>query len=273
MTVGALCPHQDYVYFNYPTREEMQIVSDFRDKSSETLVSLMEDQSLCEVIRGHKVFTGEKSGEEMLEEPAYLSALLIYMKNQGLKVSPSLQRLLGVKDLPVMSEKWMEILLQKLLYDAKDDFFCEGSYRDTLISELKRKRLIEKRKVIFATSTAIEKMLLSSKGMIESILAITEQEYQTMGQDLRMLILTDYIRKEYEKNLGALEEEVHQLGVLPFFEMIRRHFEVPFNATSKEPTCLRLGVLCGSIVIIPAEAKHSFIHGINESLLFGKTHV
>lgn len=256
---GSLCPHQDYVYFNYPTKEEMKIVSDFKTKSSKMLDSLMEDKVLNEAIRNHKVFTGEKSGEEMLEEPAYLSALLIYSESKNIPISSKYQRLLGVEKLPVMSVKWMEILLQKLLYDAKDDFFCEESYRETLTNELKRQGLIEKRKVILTTSTAIEKMLISSEGKIDSIISIAEHEYQSMKQDLRMLILTDYIRKESEKNLGDVTEIAHKMGVLPFFEMIRRHFNKNLKERSKDYVCPRLGVLCGSIVIIPATSKEMLI--------------
>ena len=47
-------------------------------------------------------------------------------------------------------------------------------------------------------------------------------EYETSGQNLRLLVLTDYIRKEYEKAIGNTEYDVNSLGVLPFFEMLRR---------------------------------------------------
>ena len=43
-----------------------------------------------------------------------------------------------------------------------------------------------------------------------------------LKQNLRLLILTDYIRKEYEKAIGNETMDVHNLGVLPFFELLRR---------------------------------------------------
>lgn len=46
-----------------------------------------------------------------------------------------------------------------------------------------------------------------------------------MGSSLRLLILTDYIRKEYEKAIGNPEATIASLGVLPFFEMLRRENE------------------------------------------------
>ena len=75
-------------------------------------------------------------------------------------------------------------------------------------------------------------------------------EYAATGKALRLLVLTDYIRKEHEKNIGDPQKDVTALGVLPFFEMLRRENE----AQKKD---IRLGVLCGTIVIIPAEAKEA----------------
>lgn len=39
-----------------------------------------------------------------------------------------------------------------------------------------------------------------------------------MGSSLRLLILTDYIRKEYEKAIGNPEATIASLGVLPFLK-------------------------------------------------------
>ena len=62
-----------------------------------------------------------------------------------------------------------------------------------------------------------------------------------------MLILTDYIRKEYRAVLGNPVKSLHAIGVLPIFELLRRR-----------GTGWRLGVLCGSLIIIPETAKEAF---------------
>ena len=62
-----------------------------------------------------------------------------------------------------------------------------------------------------------------------SIRDIVFHEYETSGQNLRLLVLTDYIRKEYEKAIGNTEYDVNSLGVLPFFEMLRRENEKKTN--------------------------------------------
>ena len=107
-------------------------------------------------------------------------------------------------------------------------------------------------------SAAVDKMLTNSLGKCNSIRDIVFHEYETSGQNLRLLVLTDYIRKEYEKAIGNTEYDVNSLGVLPFFEMLRRENE-------KKNKQIRFGVLCGTIVIIPAEAKEALEQEIGTS--------
>lgn len=97
-------------------------------------------------------------------------------------------------------------------------------------------------------------MLICSQGKAESIVSITEHEYLELGSKLRMLILTDYIRKECEKSLGTQEEVESKLGVLPFFEKLRRFYE-----EKKDIVGPQLGVLCGTVVMIPAAAKEKMM--------------
>ena len=99
-----------------------------------------------------------------------------------------------------------------------------------LIDQLKSQGLIEKKKVILTKSAAVEKLLTNSLGKANSIRDIVFSEYDSMGSSLRLLILTDYIRKEYEKAIGNPEATIASLGVLPFFEMLRRENEKQHKA-------------------------------------------
>ena len=101
-------------------------------------------------------------------------------------------------------------------------------------------------------------MLTNSLGKCNSIRDIVFHDYEASGPDLRLLVLTDYIRKEYEKAIGNTEYDVNSLGVLPFFEMLRRDNE-------KKNEQIRFGVLCGTIVIIPAEAREALEQAIGMS--------
>lgn len=247
---GSLCPHQDYVYFNYPTKAEEQEVHKFTERSQAMMQTLMRDDQLLSYIRMHRGLSGQSSDDLLLDDPAYLSSILIYLQSRNVPFPSRLQRLLGAKHLPNMSTEWMECLLQGFLYDDADSYMCDKTYREMLIDQLKAQGLIEKRKVVMTKSAAIEKLLTNSLGKCNSIRDIVFHEYQTTGDALRLLVLTDYIRKEYEKSLGNEACDVNALGVLPFFEMLRRE-------NAKKGGHVRFGVLCGTIVIIPAEAREA----------------
>lgn len=241
---GSLCPHQDYVYFNYPTKQEEQEINHFKVKSHEMMNLLMNDAQFQTVVQSHRYLYENIDLDLLLEKPAYLSSLLIYLDTKHLSYPSYYQEILGYDHLETMSEKWMEILLQELLYDDTDSFMISKSYYEELMKELKSRGLIENRKVTLQVNQAIEKMLVKSVGKCESIQTIVFHEYQCMKDQLKLLILTDYIKKDYQKAIGNDNKDVHNLGVLPFFEMLRRENE-------KRQEHLKIGVLCGTMVIIP----------------------
>ncbi|MDE7062341.1 MAG: hypothetical protein K2O73_03745, partial [Lachnospiraceae bacterium] len=192
----------------------------------------------------------------MSDSPAYLTALLIYLRAHNVTVPVRMQRYGAGRQ--QMDESAMEQLLQGFLYEDADSYAGQEVYREQLEASLKAAGLIQKRKVALLANEAIEKLLISSKGKCNSIRDIVGHEYGQMGANLRMLILTDYIRKEYEKNIGS-GEDVTALGVLPFFEQLRRETSLPAMQG------LRLGVLCGTVVIIPAEAKEALLAAVGEN--------
>lgn len=255
---GSLCPHQDYIYFNYPTEDEERQAEQFRARSAAMMMHLLEDTQFASAIQTHGCLTGKAEEDKLLDNPSALAALLIFLQEKKLPFPVKLKRLLGAERLPAMNASWMEKLLQSFLYEDTDMYACDKEYREQLMTELKADGLIEKRKVCLTASDAVEKLLLRSKGKCSSIRDIVAEEYANLGKELRQLVLTDYIRKEYEKSLGVPETEINALGVLPFFEMLRR------EAASKN-SGLRLGVLCGTIVVIPAEAKEALIQAAGGS--------
>ncbi len=250
---GSLCPHQDFVYFNYPTQEEKAEVNAFKERSKALMDRLMADEEFASVVASHKGLIGMISDDELLDKPNYLASILIFLQAKGRPFPDRLRRLLGAKRMPDMTLDWLEELLQGLLYEDTDGYSFDEAYIKALICELKAEGLIEKKRVSLVTSPSVEKMLTTSKGKCESIKKIVSHEYGSLGKDLRLLVLTDYIRKEYEKAVGT-EEDISALGVIPFFEQLRRSIG--------SRTDLRLGVLCGTIVVIPAEAKEALMEAV-----------
>lgn len=253
---GSLCPHQDYVYFNYPTKEEQDEVAKFETRVTEMIQKLLKDQTFCSILASHPSLRGDMTkDDELLEDPAYLSSILIFASSCGIPVPSRLVNLLGVKRLPALEPKWVEKLLQGMLYTDTQNYCITEEQAEHYKNTLKVRGLLEKNKVMMVADESINKMLSRSKGKCESIQKIVSHEYGSLGKNLRLLILADYIKKEYEKCLGDFNSDVTALGVLPFFELLRRQHETLHSG-------LRLGVLCGTIVIIPSEAKEALLQEI-----------
>ena len=252
---GSLCPHQDYIYFNFPTEQEEESVLKYRARVDETIFRLLADDEFLSAVSRHVVFTGDKSVEEMLEDPGRLSAILIYLKSRHADIPEHLLRMLGVHALPEMTAGWMERLLQDLLFESPDEYACSEEYRKGLERELRKDGLIFRNRVALTSSPSVEKALTNSKGKIRSLTEIARYEYGSLGQGLRMVVLTDYIRREYEKLLGTFGTDVTALGVIPFFEELRRTFEKELP-TFEQP---KLAILTGTLVVIPADAKEDMI--------------
>ncbi|WP_044600435.1 DEAD/DEAH box helicase family protein, partial [Candidatus Stoquefichus massiliensis] len=254
---GSLCPHQDFVYFNYPTSQEEKEIKEFQKKGENFLEKIMNDSDFQIVIQSHICLHGEINLDTLLEKPEYLSSLLIYLEAKQLSYPFEFQKILGYKKLEKMSIKWLQILLQGLLYDDTDSFQISEDYHKELIKELKSLGFIEKNKVMIVVNQALEKMLVKSVGKCESIKDIVFHEYGCLKNQLRLLILTDYIRSEYEKSIGDESRDVHNLGVLPFFELLRRE-------NQKRHMNIQFGVLCGTMVIIPSDVKEQLLSIIDE---------
>lgn len=260
----SLCPHQDYVYFNMPTEEEAEAVLEFRENAMLVAKQIFLDDEFAQKIASHVgIRNPSLYADQLLEHPKYLSSLLVFLNAKLLPFSKELLYMMGTKEkIPAMSLKWLEIMLQGFLYDDIESFDVTEEYRENLTHLLKSHNLIYRKKVCFTANEEIDQLITRSKGKIRSIVTIVEEEYHNLGSDLRLLILTDYIKKEYLSCLGNPNKSVHDLGVVPIFENIRRAYEIQNSVRDSEvenhrPTDrdLRMAMLSGTVVLIPESAK------------------
>jgi hypothetical protein len=240
---GSLCPHQDYVYFNYPTKEEIAVINDYQVSVNTCVKILCEYQSFINAVKTHPGLQNPQMyADTFLEKPEYLVSILIFLNYQKIEYPSYFNELLDTKKryLPLLSNHWLEILLQGFLYeDTKSYTILEEDY-DFILQTLKKHGCIQKKKVTLVTNDKISKMLLSSKGKLLSIKEIVKEEYQSLNTELRLLILCDYIKKETVSLVGSTTP-INEIGAIPIFEMIRR----------EEIKGIKLGVLSGGIVLLP----------------------
>ena len=247
---GSLCPHQDYVYFSFPTKEEEKQLDQFSTQKRAFLKNLSSDSMFCEAVRTSHALDGTISEDELLNEPKYLSATLIFLRHTGIEFPKQFQQLLGATRLPMFDLAWFEILLQGMLFDVPHWYDLSEEDLKELKSELKSLGLIDRKQVQLCRNKKIDQLLNQSLGKLNAVRDIFKAEYETLGGNLRQLILTDFIRKDFEVHLGNSEVQYSQLGVLPYFEVLRREL-------MEHQLDVPVAVLTGSIVIISTGVKSS----------------
>ena len=245
---GTLCPHQDYVYFAFPTREEQKHLDQFEKQKHDCLNRLSADENFSSTIQSSLALTGQITDDDLLTNPKYLSAILIFLRSKGLPFSQYFQELLGAKALPAFSLGWFETLLNGIIFQVPNWFtFTEEAF-DQIKSDLKANGLIERNQVKLIRNKKQDVLLNQSLGKLKATRDIFKAEYQALGNNLRQLVLTDFIRKDFQSHLGDDKAEFTQLGVLSYFESIRREM-------LEQSWSVPMAVLTGSLVIIPTTAK------------------
>lgn len=243
-----LCPHQDYVFFSLPTPEELKKVRQFSNDVSAFVESLKNDKVFLSIIASHSwLKEPETYIENILGQPQLYSAFIIFLNACEIEIRRDVLKVLGVRrrDIPPLDANWLEVFLSAVLFTTIEDFEAHEPKLNEIRAELKRIGAIERRKVVVNNTKALQQILAGSLGKLNSIYQITKNESDHLGQDLRMVILTDYIRKDQMPKNDEDTRPIEKIGVVPIFERLRR----------KNIQGIRLGILTGSLIIIPVEAK------------------
>jgi superfamily II DNA or RNA helicase len=248
---GDLCPHQDYVYFTHPTNKENQYIIDFRQNIENLFRQIKNDETIVQAIQQHPVWQNPMAHLDWIyTNIPYYSACLIFLKANGKEIPKTHIEIIGDKnfEVPKLDYEWIEILLDFYLYKEKEQFKLYQEHQKILENQLKRFGAIEKRQINFSHNKKITGYLTSSISKLNGIKEIVDAEYRNLGGKLRLVILSDFIRKEFYTNTAVNNLEINKIGVLPIFEKLRRE-----NKENK-----KIAVLTGSMVIIPATAYPAF---------------
>ena len=246
-----LCPHQDYIYFNYPTKEEQNIIEQYRMKAAAVAAEIMESGLIVKAVE-HALNGADPAAESealdrILQHAGKLSRVMVLYKKCGGRISRAWTKMLAPGGmLPPDGVDTRETALE---YLAEDKELFSEEISDEIETRLKHAGIIEQGRVSLRTNKKINTMLLSSQGKLNSIAEIVREEGTQLKQDLRMLILTDYIRKEMLSLIGS-EVPLSSMGTVPVFEMIRRN-----SGDVIEREGLHPGLLSGPLVLIDAQCK------------------
>lgn len=254
-----LCPHQDYIYLSKPSHDEAEKIAEYRQRIQSLYEEILGDAILLNAIEQHPIFQDPNANLEWiyLNITCY-SATLIFLHAIGREISPEHKEIIGDKDLsiPALDYEWMEILLDFYLFKDPANFKKHIEHQEKLINKLIRSSAMERQTIKLQHSSRISKSLSSSISKLDSIEEIVNFEFAQLQHKLRMVVLTDYIHKEFLVSTTSNNLKLNKIGVIPIFEKLRR----------KNSGHIKIGVLSGSLIIIPKSALAAFTNSAGKYL-------
>ncbi|WP_289060103.1 DEAD/DEAH box helicase family protein [uncultured Zobellia sp.] len=261
---GDLCPHQDFIYFSKPSEAQIRYIVEYRENIIQFLSDLKADIGFQNLLLEHPFYKNtEATLEEIYGKPSFLSAMLIFLNSAGVQIDKEKLLFLGFEDkavdFPELTYEWIEILLQELLVAQREAL---GAYEEPLKAiekQLGRIGVYEKKRVNFVGDEQLYRSLASSPSKLNSIHAILEKEYENLGEQLKAVVLTDFIRKEFLDYTGEATGVLNKLGVVSIFQFLR------IKSKHKE----HLAILTGSLVVLHKTVVEDFEKVLGEGA-FGK---
>ncbi|WP_223833418.1 DEAD/DEAH box helicase [Pedobacter riviphilus] len=229
---GDLCPHQDYVHFTFPTAAENENIIKFRADIELLFHEIKHDETLIKAIEDHPIWVHPTEHLEWIyTNLSCYSACLIFLHANGREIHQLHIKVVGDQklEIPPLDYNWLETLLDFYLFQEKERFKAFDEHRKQLESKLRRCGAMEKRQINFSNNKRITSFLTSSISKLSGISSIVDFEFKHLGHHLRMVILSDYIRKEFYINSTENQLELTKMGVIPIFEKLRRE-----NTTNKK---------------------------------------
>lgn len=244
---GDLCPHQDHVVLSEPTEDARKLIVERRHAIFQLQRDLWADAELLDGLEQHPWLQEPQAHiEAILDAPETLSAVLVLLNGAGRRLPRAPLKLLGVsaRRIPQPSFFWLERFLDDVT-DLRAPIFQIGrAQASALRDQLHRHGVIESGRVRLGQTRTTFQLMASSLAKLDSIVEIARVEDRALGEDLRMVILSDHIRAQ---DLPATPDAAFRpakAGVIPIFEHLRRSGIAPDA----------LGVLTGTLVIVPRGA-------------------
>ena len=123
----TLCPHQDYVIFNYPTQEELQMISERRAKAAAQAETELKSGIFAQAVQESGIlFKWANFEEHIYERPEQFASLLMAAAVSGVKLNSQAQRLVADYTDQRLSSDDLERAMQ-LIIDRPDIFGRERS--------------------------------------------------------------------------------------------------------------------------------------------------
>ena len=229
-----LCPHQDLIYFCDLDKDESETVFEYEKNREIFFKELDKDSDFAFIIETSAFLDNFDENFDLIYEDTNFSVSLIsYLLNKDSMNEKAylFAEFLGfdVKQIPKFDYNQAEILFNGIL-GKFEKYFGKTTQLKQKLKDLKL--LSAHKKADFTGQNKLKNIFSRSKNKLKAIEKITEYEYGILKDNLREVILLDYIGKG--DSLG--------LNVFSVFEQLK----------SKS---INIGILTGSLIVIPKNAK------------------
>ncbi len=251
VAAGNLCAHQDFVHLSTPSEAEWREIRGYRDAVAEVRSTLLASSRFARAILGNPRFANhdaEPHRDAVLANPELFSAMIVFLCAAGHECTAQ-REFLGVLDEPVpeLDARWLELLLTDFLYRSPELYDADDGFRNEVKRMLQHAHAIEKRRVQLSGSQTLLRRLRASESKLDSVLSVFRHEWDSLESDLRLVVLTDHVRREALR-VGDVPVRQRRLGAVPIFEMLRS------DPSHDASLCL----LTGGLIILPRAQLDAF---------------
>lgn len=194
------------------------------------------------IILSHPWLHGGDIEKEVISDPEIAIAILSFFKAKALSGHHSLFALLDLTpaDIPDLGRHWWQKLIEALLFSATwQHEGAQSAFVEQLKKQLRAAELLRRNELSLERSRIVERTLSLSLAKVAACSAIHRLEYKHRGQQLRQVILADYIRDE--ELTSAVKTGEESLGAWPIFKAV----------TAASPIQNEIALLTGRLSIIP----------------------
>lgn len=249
----VLCPHDDYVYFNYPTEDEAAGIRGYRLRADAAVAEAAGLGFMSELNRRlTKLFN--KRVEYLYNHRSAIVGILTLLSEHGYTINVKLYRhLTGSIRAEALTLDAAQTAFNFLL---ESQTILHDGEKEQLLHVFERERVLHHGRVELSMTDKIRHTLVLSAGKLQSIAAITDAESRHLGMELREIVLTDPMEDGDMARIGS-EAQPARVSMVSVLETLRHHSPL-----------LPVGCVSGSAVILPDTLEQAVReHGVIGSRL------
>lgn len=231
-----LCPHQDFIHISLLKSSEKELLKKQYGNIDELIQSVKNDDCLLAYLSGMSFLNPDDDDiEKIYEDPEFYISIVSLLNSHGVVIPKEFLELFDTTSifLPHFDLKQAKNFLNGFLISHSLEFEGLEDKIKKYLNLAKKLGLVQNKRIVLNESKKIQKQIANSIGKLDSILSIVECESSSLGEDLRMVILADYIKADDVDN--------SHLGVVPIWRMLKSKGVVSSSD---------IGVLCGSLIIL-----------------------